>query len=1132
MLSKYAFLLVVFAWVCTETGFAAPEPYLEWEFAAESNLYAPPLVADIQDSPGKEIILSDSDVRLLRCIDATGRQIWQYDGDWKKRQTSSAALTARAGTGGPLLIVGNSDGTLHCVDAQKGTLVWKQEVGTIQWGNAIWADVDGDGRDEALAGTEDQGVFCFRADGSRLWANRGEDGGQRFQIRCPIAASDIDGDGKAEIFFASKRGVVCLSGDGSIQWETYTGDDFSSSVVVADADADGKAEVFSCSMKNSALFCFDARSGSVRWRSPLFAETDVYPGSAIAVGDIDHDGLAEIVAADKGGSVYCFACDGSLLWVFPTPKKTFAGATLGDVDGDGEVEVLVASGDRHLYCLDHEGNLEWSWKNDLRLISPPTIADIDNDGMTEILFGGSDKTLKVLTLDGRHVESLLPWPSRRFDPEQSGASFGKTVRHQAPLVQYEKELFEAGGFEEGRILADAEDYPPSGGLYERLKSEPVGWYALATEGTAWTLDNEVKRTGSSSVRISGKGESFEFASDLLEVPPFLRSVRARILSTAKEGKALLRWIGKTGVLREVPLVLAPESVSDGTEQWFQFDLEESPRPRGSLRVQIVCTSHLADGGEDIWWDDCELVGLFQEPRMVRAMSNQVGYEMGAPKRFTAQSNFLPENASFALIDDTGSVVFASALESKGRIKGSYGHDWGYNYWRGDFSEFDQPGEFRIRIDLDGETDLSYPFEVGKGVLWEETSRPAYRFFYYQRCGMAIPGFHGACHLDDAVNEDGSKQFDLAGGWHDAGDYNKYHNAPYVLGLVTAYGHQKEAFDLQDFDGNGMSDFFDEILWGGDFSRRMMAPDGSVRGAITSGYGFWGAPELETDNIMGSGDERPMRGAESGGNSTTHTAAMAKIARYLGEEDGLFTEAAERGLKWALAQGWKDIPQLNAAIDLYVATGKEEYAELAREILPSVGARDPEALRAYDSVFGEDHSEDIRKALVAEAERVLELADNPFGVHTFGPKENPNFFGRPRRGDEWYVGTSSQILESAKRVAMAYQYAPEPRYLQFVLDQFNWILGNNPYDISLMEGVGDAFPPSYHHRYTFGGVERGAVPGSVVNGITLRSAGDDRPHFDMQGLDIPNFQSNEVWLPHNTHYLNALANLRTALEEMR
>ncbi|MCL4219555.1 MAG: glycoside hydrolase family 9 protein, partial [Candidatus Hydrogenedentes bacterium] len=134
-------------------------------------------------------------------------------------------------------------------------------------------------------------------------------------------------------------------------------------------------------------------------------------------------------------------------------------------------------------------------------------------------------------------------------------------------------------------------------------------------------------------------------------------------------------------------------------------------------------------------------------------------------------------------------------------------------WRGDFSAFDTPGRYRIRITLDDETDLSWPFEIGENVLWARTSVPAYQFFYYQRCGMAIPGFHGACHLDDATNEAHTEQYGLAGGWHDAGDYNTYHNAPYVYGLSRAYTLLKDQFDEQDTDGNGMADFLDEILWG-------------------------------------------------------------------------------------------------------------------------------------------------------------------------------------------------------------------------------------------------------------------------------------------------------------------------------
>ena len=54
-----------------------------------------------------------------------------------------------------------------------------------------------------------------------------------------------------------------------------------------------------------------------------------------------------------------------------------------------------------------------------------------------------------------------------------------------------------------------------------------------------------------------------------------------------------------------------------------------------------------------------------------------------------------------------------------------------------------------------------------------------------------------------------------------------------------------------------------------------------------------------------------------------------------------------------------------------------------------------------------------------------------------------------------------------------------------------------------------------------------MPGSVCNGITWGAVGEDRPYFDMSGLDIPNYASNECWLPHNTAYLNAIVNHHVA-----
>jgi len=208
--------------------------------------------------------------------------------------------------------------------------------------------------------------------------------------------------------------------------------------------------------------------------------------------------------------------------------------------------------------------------------------------------------------------------------------------------------------------------------------------------------------------------------------------------------------------------------------------------------------------------------------------------------------------------------------------------------------------------------------------------------------------------------------------------------------------------------------------------------------------------------------------------------------------------------------------------LYVATGDEALAKIAQELFGEVGLKDVVIAREFDTIFNQDHSAEIKERVIADAERLLSFAKNPFGVCTSGPVDKPNFFGTPTKEYKFELGSNSYLLESAAKVALAYQYNSDSRYLTFIYDQFNWILGNNPFDLCMMEGIGSKNPPSYHHRYVLAGVPRGAVPGSVVNGIFWNAIADDRPRFDLSGVDIPYYASNECWLPHNTNYMKALA----------
>ncbi len=1094
------------------------EPRLKWTFTAGSNLYASPLVADMHPNPGLETLLSDSEARRLRCISADGQQLWELDGGWTLRLTTSAALTWAKDTGTPTLLIGSTDGRLICANAATGTILWKTEVGRIEWGGVLWADLDGDGDDEAIAGTESNGIHVFSREGTPRWVYPATPEQAKPLLPCPIAAADVNGDSKAEIFAVDRMGPFQLSSEGTLVWKTQTGDEFKSAPVIGDAGGDNQPELYAASIDDNALWCLDALDGHVLWKAYLLAGMESATGSSLCLGDLNKDGKEEIVLADKAGHLYCFDCKGNNQWIFQMEQPREMTPSLGDVDGDGQIEVLAAANDHMLYCLSPASELEWKVTANLRLLNAATICDVDLDGKADILVGGGDRKLRCYTLEARYRPSLVPWPSRRFDVQQTGSCFHHRESVMDMRVPVVTSLLREGGFENSKTFTWKPDSPALTELAARRQQEPRGWLLVQGEDSCWRIDKETKRSENTSLLVTPEETPVILRSEPVLVEADLRSVTPTIwIQGAPSAMVSLVWTGATGFIRQDSLTSNAAPV-DG---WTRYFAQAVTCPSRAKWLALMCEIP-AGKGNPVHLDDACLMGYSESLRSVQPLVNQVGYDIGAPKFFTVQSNYIADKATFELIDDRGTVVFSGPLESKGRIIGNYQSDWGFFYWRGDFSSFDTPGKYRVRVHIGGTQETSWPFQVAANLLWNHTSRPAYRFFYYQRCGMEIPGFHKACHLDDAASADGSKQFNLVGGWHDAGDYNKYHNAPYVLGLATAYSLQPELFAQQDEDRNGTSDFLDEILWGAEHIQRMVREDGSVHSEITSGYGFWNAPELETDNVPRTGDERRTRGADSGGNPSQHCAALAKVARLAKRMD--FAVTAEKCLHWSLEHGQKGDLELSAAIDLFVATGKKEYEDLARGIITALGPTDAGITRNYDATFHEDHATELRKRLTQEADEILTHAGNPFGVCSFGTTQQPNFFNGPAESGGWHVGTSSHLFTMATKVAQAYHYSPNPEYLRFIYDQFNWTLGNNPYDLCLMEGVGSANPPTYHNRITFGGVPRGAIPGSVVNGITWRGISDDRPYFDMSGADIPDFEPNEVWLPHNTNYLQALANM--------
>ncbi|MCA9413273.1 MAG: PQQ-binding-like beta-propeller repeat protein, partial [Candidatus Omnitrophica bacterium] len=656
---------------------ALPKPRLEWEFKAESNLYAPPLVADFHPNLGQEVVFSDTEARKLVCLSATGEMIWEYDGGWTKRLISGASLSFNAVKEGAAILIGNPDGTLHCLDARSGRKLWATQVGEISWTNAIWADVDGDGRDEAVAATRQQVITCLRSDGSVLWKYPKGESSRPSRISSTISAADVDGDGASEVFFCSLDGPVALDGNGDLLWETPLGDYYLGSLVLGDADFNGSPEVYSCSVDESALVAFDARTGECIWRAQMRESEHSTSGSSLALGDLDFDGQQEILVGDETGAITCFDCRGGFQWLYQGTPKTRAALSLGDVDGDGDIEILAASGDRTLTCLDSRGNLEWSWETDRRLLAPATLTDLDEDGRTEIVFGSCDRLLRVLTLEGRYDKDLIPWPSARFDSPQSGSSLKGATHTKPRMIEREESLYSFAGFEHPRRIAQSLDFPRGEKQKQPTSTTPEGWRVLEGAANRWSMDSELVREGKHSIRIGSGTDPFVFTTSFIEVPRRLSAIQSEIFYHGPGfPKATLCWWNDRGIVREDEFNLAKSIPSDASDTWVRLSADQVKPPQDANRFQLICSNPMNASGSASWWDGGALIGKFREPAKVESLVNQVGYDIGAPKRFTVQSNFLGEQAIFEILSLTGESVFAGRLEMAEKISGAYGNDWG------------------------------------------------------------------------------------------------------------------------------------------------------------------------------------------------------------------------------------------------------------------------------------------------------------------------------------------------------------------------------------------------------------------------------------------------------------------------
>lgn len=228
--------------------------------------------------------------------------------------------------------------------------------------------------------------------------------------------SDLDGNGTDELITPAAGGrLLAFTADpttGAIRlfqsYNTGAEANFKSTPAVIDTPngkvivaALGRDESQPFSLEDGRVFAFDAKTGAILpgWpqntdRPPPDARRSAGVTGPIATGDLDGDGVPEIVVTSFSTMVTAFKLDGTKIWQFENDETVEPGAVIADLDRDGKNEVIYTSGISSsqyypaggmITILNGNGSLQRRLFTGESFFGSPIVADLNGDGKLEII---------------------------------------------------------------------------------------------------------------------------------------------------------------------------------------------------------------------------------------------------------------------------------------------------------------------------------------------------------------------------------------------------------------------------------------------------------------------------------------------------------------------------------------------------------------------------------------------------------------------------------------------------------------------------------------------------------------------------------------------------------------------------
>ena len=399
--------------------------------------------------------------------------------------------------------------------------------------------------------------------------------------------------------------------------------------------------------------------------------------------------------------------------------------------------------------------------------------------------------------------------------------------------------------------------------------------------------------------------------------------------------------------------------------------------------------------------------------------------------------------------------------------------------------------------------------------------------------------------DSTTNDGSTVGRDLEGGYFDAGDHVKFGQPMAASVNMLAWG------GVEYTNAYKQAGQFDELLesvkWGTDYFLKAHETSGGktdklwvqvAEGGSANDHGYWGSPESVEANTTRNAFAIDANNPGSDVAASTSSALAAASMLFRGTDDAYADELL------------KNAKQLYD----FAETHQGKYSDSVSQASPFYtswsGYGDELASGAawLAKATGEDSY--LTKAENYFKNNVGGLGDWSWAVddHSYGAavilaqESDDSFFKGQVEGwlDKWVEGTagveysnggfahradwgSVPVTSSAAYLAQLYNdtVKEDSRYSNFANNQVDYILGDNPANLSYMVGFGENYPERPHHRGSSPNLKNDplAVQENILYGAVVGGPGtpDDFSHNDRRD----DWVTNEVGTSYNAPFASAL-----------